>query len=537
MEHALLYTTAALAISVILNIVLKKFGVSQVIGYILTGTIIVYAFDLRHLNDSHALEQIAEFGIVFLMFTIGLELSLPRLGALKQIVFVNGFMQVTVTAAIVFSLAFWLFGINLTASIIIASAFALSSTAVVLSYLKSSKEIHLPYGQRAMGILIFQDIAVIPILLLIGFLASDSGDWQTTLLHTAESAVLIMVLLFYVGRPLMDWLLRFSADSGVEELFLGSVLVIAVGASLLADAMGFTYSLGAFLAGVIIAETKYHHKVEADIASFKDLLLGVFFVTVGMKIDLLFFTQHLFMIVGILLAVMLLKSVIIFILIRLSSSTAVSLKTAISLSQVGEFSFAIFALAATDGLLDHSLEQYLIMMVVVSMILTPFYLPRVHPFVIRRFTQQELHDDVASVAQRQNHIIVCGYSTVGKFVAGYLREEGLDYVIIDNSLKHVKEGLDRGEAIYLGDLSKPATAEALHTENASAVIVTLDNPEKKSLICETVLAINADANLVVKILTLEEKKTISRLNIDHIVDGKKEIAKVLVSHALQCKMK
>ncbi|HHH72675.1 MAG TPA: potassium transporter, partial [Sulfuricurvum sp.] len=324
MEHALLYTTAALAISVILNIVLKKFGVSQVIGYILTGTIIVYAFDLRHLNDSHALEQIAEFGIVFLMFTIGLELSLPRLGALKQIVFVNGFMQVTVTAAIVFSLAFWLFGINLTASIIIASAFALSSTAVVLSYLKSSKEIHLPYGQRAMGILIFQDIAVIPILLLIGFLASDSGDWQTTLLHTAESAVLIMVLLFYVGRPLMDWLLRFSADSGVEELFLGSVLVIAVGASLLADAMGFTYSLGAFLAGVIIAETKYHHKVEADIASFKDLLLGVFFVTVGMKIDLLFFTQHLFMIVGILLAVMLLKSVIIFILIRLSSSTAVS---------------------------------------------------------------------------------------------------------------------------------------------------------------------------------------------------------------------
>jgi CPA2 family monovalent cation:H+ antiporter-2 len=300
MEHALHYAIAALAISVVLNIVLKKIGISQVIGYILTGTVIVYAFNLRHLNNSHTLEQIAEFGIVFLMFTIGLELSLPRLGALRKIVFVNGILQVLVTASTVFALVYGLFGIALTSSIIIASAFALSSTAVVLSYLKSSKEIHLPYGQRSMGILIFQDIAVIPILLLIGFLASEGGDWQSTLLHTAESAVLIMIILFYVGRPLMTWLLHFAADSGIEELFLGSVLVIAVGASLLADAMGFTYSLGAFLAGVIIAGTKYHHKVEADIASFKDLLLGVFFVTVGMKIDLYFFAHHFLGIIGIL---------------------------------------------------------------------------------------------------------------------------------------------------------------------------------------------------------------------------------------------
>lgn len=537
MEHALPYATAALAISVILNLFLKKIGVSQVIGYILTGTIIVYAFDLRQLNDSHALEQIAEFGIVFLMFTIGLELSLPRLGTLKQIVFVNGMMQVVLTAFTVFALAYRLFGIALTPSIIIASAFALSSTAVVLGYLKSSKEIHLPYGQRAMGILIFQDIAVIPILLLISFLASDSGDWKSTLLHTAESAVLVMVILFFIGRPLMTWLLHFAADSGIEELFLGSVLVIAVGASLLAHGMGFTYSLGAFLAGVIIAETKYHTKVEADIASFKDLLLGIFFVTVGMKIDLTFFAQHFMSIIGILAAVMLLKSVIIFSLIRLSSSTPVSLKTALSLSQLGEFSFAIFALAASDGLISRELEQYLIMMVVVSLILTPFYLPKIHPFIVRRFAQKGLHDNLEPVAERHDHLIVCGYSTVGKFVAQQLKARGMDYVVIDNSLKHVKEGLKKGEDIYLGDLSKPSIAQALHTENASAVIVTLDNPEKKILICDTVLSINPQANLVVKIVTLEEKKALEAMHIDHIVDGKEEVAKVLVNQAMQCKMK
>ena len=537
MEHALLYAVSALAISVVLNIILKKIGVSQVIGYILTGTIIVYLFDLRHMNDSHTLEQIAEFGIVFLMFTIGLELSLPRLGALGRIVFANGALQVTVTAVIVFFLADRLLDIPLTSSIIIASAFALSSTAVVLSYLKSSKEIYLPYGQRTMGILIFQDIAVIPILLLIGFLANDGGDWKSTLLHTAESALLILVVLFYIGRPLMTWLLHFAADSGIEELFLGSVLVIAVGASLLADAMGFTYSLGAFLAGVIIAETKYHHKVEADIASFKDLLLGVFFVTVGMKIDLAFFAHHLLGIVGVLVGVMALKSLIIFGLIRLSSPTPVALKTALALAQLGEFSFAIFALAASDGLLDPSLEQSLIMMVVVSLIITPFYLPKIHPFVLRRFQQKGLHNDLETVAERRDHIIVCGYATVGKFVASELRQRGMDYVVIDNSLKHVREGLKNGEAIYYGDLSKPAIAEALHTENASAVIITLDNPEKKSLICDTVLSINPRANLVVKIVTLEEKTVLEQLHVGHIVDGKHEVAKVLVEQAMLCEVK
>lgn len=534
MENALQYALAALAISVSLNLILKRFGISQVIGYIATGVILVYGFNLHHLRHDHSLEEIAEFGIVFLMFTIGLELSLPRLNTLKQIVFVNGALQVLLSALAVFAIAYGLFNLSITPSIIIASAFALSSTAVVLSYLKSSKEIHLPYGQRTMGILIFQDIAVIPILLLIGFLASDGGDWKSTLLHTTESAVLIMVILFYVGRPLMTWLLHFAADSGVEEFFLGSVLVIAIGASLLADAMGFTYSLGAFLAGVIIAETKYHKKVEVDIASFKDLLLGVFFVTVGMKIDLEFFAHNALTITGLLLATMLLKSIIIYGLIRLNSSRPIALKTAFALAQLGEFSFAIFALAATDGLLDPSLEQYLIMMVVVSLILTSFYLPKVHPFVLKRFRQEGLHSDLTPIAARHNHIIVCGYSTVGKFVTQKLRERGVEYVIIDNSHKHVMEGLAYGEPIYLGDLSKASSAEALHTENASAVMITLDNPEKKELICENVLSINPHANLVVKILTLEEKMKLEPLHIDHIVDGKEEVANVLVNQALRC---
>jgi CPA2 family monovalent cation:H+ antiporter-2 len=233
---------------------------------------------------------------------------------------------------------------------------------------------------------------------------------------------------------------------------------------------------------------------------------------------------------------MALKSAIIFAIIRLHSKTPVALKTAIALSQLGEFSFAIFALAAADRLLTPDLEQMLIMMVVLSLVLTPFYLPYIHPLVVRFFRQEELHDDLTPIAERQNHVIVCGYSIVGKFVAEQLRAREIDYVVIDNSLKHVREGLRRKEPIFLGDLSKSAIAEALHTENASAVIVTLENPDKKRLICETVLSINPGANLVVKISTLEEKALLDDLAIGHIVDGKREVANVLVEQAMRCRI-
>ena len=290
MDSALLYIVVALGVSTILNLFLKRLGISQIIGYILTGTIIVYALDLRHMNDSATLEHIGEFGIVFLMFTIGLEISLAKMNSMKTEIFFNGFLQVGFTALIVYGISHYLFALESVSALILSLAFALSSTAVVLTYLKSSKEIHNPYGQRATGILIFQDIAVIPILILLGFLTSDGNHSVSEILRdTFISAVLIIGFMFIVGKRVMTWLLHFSASSEVDELFMGSVLFIVIAASLLASFMGFTYSLGAFVAGMIIAETKYHHKVESDIAPFKDILLGTFFIVVGMKIDVAFF--------------------------------------------------------------------------------------------------------------------------------------------------------------------------------------------------------------------------------------------------------
>ncbi|MEA2090827.1 MAG: cation:proton antiporter [Campylobacterota bacterium] len=537
METTLLYVIAALGISIIINIFLKKLGVSQIIGYIITGTIIVYAFDLRHLSDSHALEMVGEFGIVFLMFTIGLEISLAKMGEMKKEIFGNGLMQVSFTAIAVYFITHYGLNLSVKTSLIISLAFALSSTAVVLSYLKSSKEIYKPYGQISTGILIFQDIAVIPILILIGFLTTEGNlSLYEILSDTIISAIVVIGFLFIVGKRVMTWLLHFSADSEVDELFMGSVLFIVVAASLLAHFMGFTYSLGAFVAGMIIAETKYHNKVESDIAPFKDILLGTFFVVVGMKIDIGVFVDKVAIIVGIFIGVFILKSIIMYLLLRITSTHRRSLKAALALSQVGEFSFVIFALAGMGGLIEEELSQLLVLIVIFSMVVTPFFITRIPVIVEYLSGKKDVVEDMSALATKKDHVIVCGYSVVGKFVTQQLDELGAPYIVIDNSHKHVKEALANGIEAYLGDASKKSILDAIHVENAASVIVTLDNAEKKILICEAVLQHTKDVNLVVKVVSLEEKEKLQDLDVTLIVDGKVEVARVLVERMLSCEL-
>jgi CPA2 family monovalent cation:H+ antiporter-2 len=537
MEHILPYIVAALGLSIILNIFLKKIGISQIIGYIITGTIIVYTFDLREAGHSHQLEMIADFGIVFLMFTIGLEISLAKMGSMKKDIFGNGLMQVTLTSLVAYLVAHYLFHLPNQSSLIIALAFSLSSTAVVLSYLKASKEIYTTYGQSATGILIFQDIAVIPILILIGFLSSEANESITTILwHTLSSAVIVVGVLLTVGKRVVAWLLHFSASSDLDELFMGSVLFIVIGASLFAAYMGFTYSLGAFVAGMIIAETKYHHKVEADIAPFKDILLGTFFVVVGMKIDLHLFMENIGIIIGFFFLVFITKMIIMFLLLRITSSSANALKTAMSLSQVGEFSFVIFALAESGGIIEKDLASLLVLIVIFSMIVTPFFISKISPFVDAWIKEKDIVTDFSALASRQNHVVVCGYSVVGKFVTKHLEELDAPFVVIDNSNKHVREALNDGVECYLGDAAKSSIVEALHVEKASAIIVTLDNINKKRLICEAILKVAKNANLIVKVVSLEEKEQLEDLDITIMVDAKVEVARVLVERMITCQL-
>ena len=287
---------------------------------------------------------------------------------------------------------------------------------------------------------------------------------------------------------------------------------------------------------MIIAETRYLHKVETDIAPFKDLLLGTFFVTVGMKIDILFFIQHLGEVLAILAGVMLIKAIIIFGVISLTSKPKIGFKAAVALSQVGEFSFAIFALATNYHLVDENMAQLLVLVIVLSLMITPLLLRQLGFISARVFKGPSLTEDFSTLPEKSNHIIVCGYGITGRYVARTLKSEGVDYIVVDNSYKHVQDALKSHEKAYFADMSKISILDQVHVKSAASVIVTLDNLEKKKGICEAILSYAPYVKVVVKVLSAEEKRELKGLPISVTIDGKREIADRLVSEALRCEL-
>ncbi|WP_438864690.1 cation:proton antiporter domain-containing protein [Neptunicella sp.] len=531
MDSTLIIIFISLAIASVLNIVLKKFSISHIIGYIFTGTIISNIFHFNGSQDLDSLELIGEFGIVFLMFTIGLEISFSKLKKMKEIVLLNGTLQVVLSALVIFPIAHFIFQLNTTSSIIIALAFSLSSTAIVLTYLKKSKDIVTPYGEKSVAILVFQDLAVIPILLLISFLANDQLSIGDVVLKTLLSATLVIVFMFTLGKKLIEWLLHFSTNAKLEELFLGSVLTIVIGASLLAHEMGFTYSLGAFIAGMIIAETTFHVKVESDIASYKDILLGAFFFSIGTKIDILYFSTHLYLVFGVLIFTMLVKALIIYALMKRKSNKSDSIKSALALCQIGEFSFAIFTLAIGEHLVSEELGSFLILVTVLSMIITPFMVNNIYKLA-SYFVVEFFESDKITPINNTNHTIICGFAIVGRIVAKELDKRGIDFLIISDNLQHVLLARERGYMAYFGHLDKRPVLESLKVEQSASVIITVNTLLNKKIICQAVLDYYPHANLVVKINSLEEKAALNGIAINSFVHAQHEAAVLLVKKSL-----
>jgi len=531
MDSVLLIIFISLALATVLNIVLKKLSVSHIIGYIITGTIISNIFHFGDSEKLHSLDLIGEFGIVFLMFTIGLELSFNKLKKMKELVFLNGFVQVVGSALLIFAIAYYVFTQTITASFIIALAFSLSSTAIVLSYLKKSKDVVTPYGEKSVAILIFQDLAVIPILLLISFLANSELSVGDVLLNTLLSATLVILFMFTLGKKIIEWLLHFSTNAKLEELFLGSVLTIVIGASILAHEMGFTYSLGAFIAGMIIAETNFHVKVESDIASYKDILLGAFFFSIGTKIDIGYFYQEFFWVLGVLALAMLVKALFLFALIRRKSNKSDSVKTAIALCQIGEFSFAIFSLALSENIISNELGSFLILVTVLSMIVTPFMVNNIYKLA-SLFVVEFFESDKITPINEQQHTVICGFAIVGRIVAKELSAKGIRFVIISDNLQHVLLARERGYMAYFGHLDKRPVLESLKVDESASVILTVTNLLKKKIICQAVLDFSPQAKVIVKINSQAEKKALDGMGICAFVHAEHETARLLVKKSL-----
>ncbi len=506
-------------IATILNLLLKKFAIPTIIGYIATGTIIAYGFDLHTAVHSHELKEIAEFGVVFLMFTIGLEFSIEHLKRMKKEVFLYGFLQVIITAVVFAFIANYFFAIEVKSAIIIGMALALSSTAIILKLLNESGDISKAYGRKVLGVLLFQDIAVIPILLMITIFASTADSVSALLLETFINAVVLLAGLFLAGKYLLDPFLLQVTKTKSNEIFIGSILLLVMGSSYIAHLFGFSYSLGAFIAGMMIAETHYKHQVEADLIPFRDLLLGVFFITVGMQLDFKIIFENISIIAILIPSVILIKIAIIYAIMRFSSTKRDALKTAVSLFQLGEFALVIFELSFAQGLLDTSLGQILIVSIVITMILTPFVVKNISAITdfINKEDDKQVSCKTIECDDIKDHIILIGFGRLGKSIAKLILREGGNFIAIEHDIKTVKDAQKDGLPVIYGNAAKKEVLKCVHINKAASVIVCIGNSQKLNHICEVVHEMALDKKTIVKVNKYEEQESLSRLNLSHIV--------------------
>ena len=528
-----------LLIAIVVNLFLKRYELPTIIGYIFTGTIIAYTFGLHEAVSNHELKEIAEFGVVFLMFTIGLEFSIEHLKKMKMEVFFTGSLQIILTTAIVLLVCLYILDFGLKTSLVIGAALSLSSTAIVLKIYNETNDIKKRHGQRVLGILIMQDIAVIPILLMISLFA-DNGktDVWFLILKTTLAAIVLLTLLYLVGKHLLEPFFEHVSKSKSDELFVGSVLLIAIGSSYLANYFGFTYSLGAFVAGMMISETKFKHQVEADLTPFRNLLLGVFFITVGMQINFDVIAQHIFKILILLPILLILKYIIIYSVVRINDTKRVAFKTAVSLVQIGEFSLAILELAKSGSLIDPVYSQILIVAIVTSMILTPLALKNMSSVATKLLKEDTMSiPDIYNIDKNtKGHIVVLGFGHLGQEIAHNLRLDGHEYIIIEHNLAFFEMGYKADEPIIFGNAAHKHILESVNIKDACAVIIAIDNAEKVHLICEVIDDLTHNTKTIVKVTRFSEKESLKYLHLEHIIVEDDIVARALVNETKECKL-
>ena len=534
MVNPVLIIISILFIALLFNIPFAKLKIPPIIGYIFTGIVISNIFHLNH----HTIEIVAEMGIVFLMFMIGLEFSPEKLKSMKKEVFGFGFAEMAIVSGVFGLFFWWAFNIDIRVALIIGSAIALSSTAIVLKLLNESREISKPYGRISLGILLFQDIAVIPVLIAISILVNKDANLTQLILKTIGGFLALGLFIWVYGKFIAPFVISQATKTRSDEIFMATVLLVVLTAAEIAHFFGLSYSLGAFLAGMILSETKYKYQIEADLVPFRDILLGVFFLSVGLMVDINFVIHNLFSILLMTIAFMLLKALIIFLMLFMFvKHRRVAIKTAFILSQIGEFSFVIFALLGRYNLVDNVLLQKLVVVVVISMILTPFIIKNIYKIAdIFDKEVQDFEEYEIKGAEVSGHIILIGYDKIGRRVARKLTRMGIPYVAIDKQIELVKEGLKNGDNVIFGNAANKRILESLKVDEAAAVIITTLNEEHTEMITQNLLEINPNLNII--LLTDDEiqHEFYKHKNI-YVVDKSKELAEKLIELALKCEMK
>jgi CPA2 family monovalent cation:H+ antiporter-2 len=463
--------------SVAIIIIFKQLGLSPALGYLVAGAAIG-PFGFGVLTSTETTKSIAELGVVFLLFAIGLELTFSRLAAMKKFVLGFGGLQVLLSAALISLVCRQFINLPTEVSIIIGSALAMSSTAIVMQVIAEHAEQSTRVGRLSFSILLMQDLAVIPILVLLPLLSKTELDVSKALGGALINAVIAMVVIFAVGRLLLRPLYRLIVESKSEVLFLSLTLIVILGSAFLSSSMGLSFALGAFIAGLMVAETEYKYRVEEEILSLKSLLLGLFFMTIGMSFDFDLLLRSLPYIILASLALIALKAAIIIALCKLFRfPIAPSIHTGLLLAQGGEFAFVVFLMAVEQKLMDVDTSQFLMTLVTFTMALTPLLATLGRKIKARLYTKEVLHDNKIrrEIGDIEKHVIVIGFSKVGRIVTYILRKRGIHYVTLDNNHRVVRIEKNNGYNIYYGDAMNLDILRYIGIERCESVVVAMED--------------------------------------------------------------
>ena len=472
-----------LAAAVFIVPLFKKLGLGTVIGYLVAG-ILIGPFGLRLVTDVDSILHFSELGVVLLLFIIGLELQPSRLWVLRRSVFGLGSAQVVVTALLV-ALGAWLLGQSTSAALIIGAGLAMSSTAFVLQTLAERKELTTRHGREAFSILLFQDLAVIPLLAVLPILGIQAGgsapatNWIEILRGLA-----VILLMITLGRQVLRLLFRAVARFGNREIFTAASLLVVIGTALLMNRIGLSMPLGAFIAGVLMADSEFRHELEAELDPFKSLLLGLFFIAVGMSVNVSLILTFPLTLAGLLLALLVIKFAALFVISRLSSGTADTARNlGIAMAGGSEFAFVLFTLARHQQLIAGGIVDMLMVVVTLSLMSAPF-LFLLNDKVLSRWAERKAEPEYDKISEPGNPVIIFGFGRVGQIIGRILHMRGIKFTALESNPTQVDFVRKFGNKIYYGDATRLDLLRSARVENARLCVLAINNIEASIRVAE-----------------------------------------------------
>ncbi|NOX38638.1 MAG: potassium transporter KefB [Calditrichaeota bacterium] len=501
-----------------------RFGIPTIVGFLVTG-MVVGPYGLGLIHAMHEVEMLAEIGVVLLLFTIGIEFSLEKLLQLKKTVLIGGTLQVLITTwvAVILAKQFG-FGGFTGEFIFLGFLMALSSTAVVLKLIQDRAEVDSPHGRITLGILIFQDIIIVPMILITPFLAGKSDQVDMAMWPLLVKGALIIILVIVGAKWLVPHLLYQIARTRNHELFLLSIVVICFGVAWLTAQAGLSLALGAFLAGLIISESEYSHHALGNILPFRDVFTTFFFVSIGMMLNMGFLFQQVITILLMTLAVLTIKSLIAgLVTLLLGFPLRTGILVGLALGQIGEFSFILSRVGLENGLLSGDIYQQFLSVTILSMASTPFLLA-LAPRLATRLGRLPLPDwvtrpaeETRTVSNLRDHLIIIGFGVNGRNVARAARAAGIPYIIIEMNPETVRREQARGVPIFYGDATREPVLSRARVEHARVVVVAINDPTATRRITEAVRRLNPSAHLIVRTRYVQEVQPLYELGANEVI--------------------